>query len=129
VEFGGPVPVGKGMLATALFTRGGHPHGVVDRRVLLQPSEAGHELRWRRVQPADVLEQEGHHCVHVFWVIGGAGILVFLESILDLLGELGDLLPQGGDEQRHRGWAGGEDEVLEPLGFGHRELCREHGSP
>ena len=67
--------------------------------------------------------------MHVLWVVGGTGVLVFLEGILGILGELGDLLPQGDDEQRHRGWAGGEDEVLETLWFGHGEFCREHSSP
>ena len=34
----------------------GYPHGMIDRWVLLQPSEAGHELCWGRVHPADMLE-------------------------------------------------------------------------
>ena len=65
----------------------------------------------------------------VLGVIGGASILVLLEGVLHLLGELGELLLHGGDEQRHRCRTGGNDEVLETLGFSHRELCGEHASP
>ena len=67
--------------------------------------------------------------MHVLWVVGGTSVLVFLEGLLDVLGEFGQLLLLGGDEQRHRSWAGGEDEILETLGFGHRELGRKHSSP
>jgi hypothetical protein len=130
VEFGGSVPIGNRCSATMLFSlERGYVHGMIDRWVLLQPSEAGHELCRGRVQPADVLEQEGHHSLHVLWVIGGTSILVFLEGVLDLLGELGELFLLRGHEKRHRGWTGGEDDVLETLGFGHSELCREHSSP
>ena len=108
---------------------GEYVHGVVDRWVLLQPMEADHELWWGWVGPTDVLKQEGHHSLGVLGVVGGASILVFLEDVLDLLGELGDLLLQGSDEQPHRCRTGGEDEILETLGFGHRELCGEHASP
>jgi len=80
---------------------GGPIHGMIHRWVLLQPSEAGHELCRGRVQPADELEQEGHHSLHVLRIVGGTSILVFLEGVLDLLGELGELLLQRGGEQRH----------------------------
>jgi len=106
-----------------------YAHGMIDRRVLLQPSEAGHELCRGRVQPADIIEQEGHHSLLVLGVIGGTIVLVFLEDILDLLGELSDLLLLRGYKKRHRGWTGCKDKVLETLGFGHGELGREHSSP
>jgi len=102
---------------------------MIDCRVLLQPIKAGHELCRGRVQPADVLEQEGHHSLLVLGVIGGTSILVFLEDILDLLGELSEFLLLRGHEKRHRGRTGGKDEALEALGFGHSELGREHSSP
>ena len=129
----GPFLPTRGIRSCAVYLfillGGEYAHGVVDRWVLLQPFETDHELWWGRVQPTDVLEQEGHHGLHVLGVVGCSGILVFLEDVLDLLGELGDLLLQGGDKQRHGCRTGGDDEVLETLGFSHRELCREHSSP
>ena len=124
----GPFLLMIGMSYCALH-RGGYVHCVINCRVFLQPGEAGHELWWGRLQPADMLEQEGHHSVHVLWVIGGTGILVFIEGVLDLLGEFREFLLRGGDEQRHRGRARAKNEVLETLGFGHSEFGREHGSP
>lgn len=102
---------------------------MVDSWVLLQPLEADHKLWWGWVQPTDVLEHEGHHGLHVLRVVGGTGILVFLEGVLDLLGKLGDFLLLRGDKQRHRCRTRGEDEVLETPGFSQSELCRELGSP
>ena len=129
----GPFLPTRGIRSCAIYLfillGGEYAHGVVDRWVLLQPFEADHELWWGRVQPTDVLEQEGHHGLHVLGVVGCAGILVFLEDVLNLLGELGDLLFQGGNEQGHGCRTGGDDEVFETLGFSHRELCREHSSP
>jgi hypothetical protein len=129
VELGRPVPVGNRCQQLYSSLGKGHAHGVIDRWVLLQPIETDHKLCRGRVHPADVLEQEGHHGLPVLRVIGGPGIFVFLEGLLDLLGELGELLLLRGHKQRHRGRARGEDEVLETFGFGHCELGREHSSP
>lgn len=102
---------------------------MVDGGVLLQPLQTDQELGRGRVQPADVLEQEGHHSFHVLWIIRGTGFLVFFEDILYFLRQLGELPLLRDDEQRHGSRTGGEDEVFETFWFGHSELCCEHGTP
>ena len=102
---------------------------MVDRRVLLQQLEAGHELCRGRFQPAHMSEQEEHRGLLVFRVIGCTGVLVFLERLLDLFGKLGQDLLLTVNKKRNRCRAGGKDKVLEALWLGGSELCRKYGTP